>query len=158
MTNTSLNICTFNCAGLRDRNKLNSILRLIEKKKVDVALLQETHLIEKDRGYIEKNWKGTVHLNGSSTNSKGLITLFSKTLAPENIEIIYSDDRTIVSECKFDKEIKAVITNVYAPNNNRDKNQYFIHLINILKNILRNRNEYSLLCAGDYNTVKDRSN
>ena len=155
MTNTFLNICTSNCAGLRDKNKLHSILRLIEEKKVDIALLQETHLVKNDRNYIEKIWKGTVHLSGSSTNSKGLITLFSKSLAPESIEILHTDDRTIVSACKLDKEIKTIITNVYAPNNNRDKNQYFIHLINILKDILRNRNEYSLLCAGDYNTVKD---
>ena len=155
MANPSIKLCTFNCAGLREKSKLCSVLKLIEDKRADIAMLQETHLIESDRLYIEKIWKGTVHLSGINTNSKGLITLFSKNIDAESIEILYSDDRTIISTCVLDDRIKTVVANVYAPNDNREKVNYFIHLINILKEKIRNRNDCTLLCGGDFNTVKD---
>ena len=155
MANLNFKICSFNCAGLRERKKLCNVLKLFEDKKADIVMLQETHLLEKDRTYLEKIWKGTVHLSGDRTNSKGLLTLFSKKIDPENIEIIHKDERTLVSTCELDKKTKVVVTNVYAPNNNKDKISYFKQLINILKEKLINRDEYCLICAGDFNTVKD---
>ena len=78
MANKNIKICTLNCAGLREKSKLFSILKVLKDKKADVAMLQETHLVKSDLNFIENIWKGTVHLTGTYTNNKGLITLFSK--------------------------------------------------------------------------------
>ena len=121
MANNALKICTFNCSGLRDRIRLCSILRLIEGKKVDIAMLQETHITELDRAYIEGIWKGTVHIQGESTNSKGIMTLFSKNLDPENINLIYSEDRIMLSTYEKDKDTRFIIQNIYAPNSDAVK-------------------------------------
>ena len=59
-----------------------------------------------------------------------------------------------MSTCTLDN-IKTIITNVYAPNNDNEKVNYFLQLLNIIKDKVRNRDEYTLLCGGDFNTVKN---
>ena len=56
-----LKILSLNVQGLRNNYKLKSVLRTLKQEKVDIVLLQETYLMEKDLPMIEKLWDGPIH-------------------------------------------------------------------------------------------------
>ena len=152
-----LKICTFNASGLRSKNKLNSVLRIMKEYKIDIVMLQETHLVERDRFYLEKIWNGTVHMSGESTQSKGLLTLFSKSIATGNIKKICKDDRTIISTITMPDQKNFLIVNIYGPNNNDEKIKHMNYLLHKLKTTITNITDHHLICAGDFNIVRNNS-
>ena len=74
----NLKICSFNASGLREKQKLNTLLNYFKTNKADIIFIQESHLVLDDKGYLNRVWGDNYHLSGESRNSKGLITLFSK--------------------------------------------------------------------------------
>ena len=49
-----LKILSLNVQGLRNNYKLKSVLRTLKQEKVDIVLLQENYLMEKDLPMLEK--------------------------------------------------------------------------------------------------------
>ena len=152
-----LKICSFNASGLRVKEKLSTLLDYFKQINADVILLQETHLIQDDRGYLDKEWGYDYHLYGNSKNSKGLLTLFSKKIKTENIKLIDSSDRYIISYLNIEEKNKLILVNIYAPNDNKEKIYFFNNLSCIIRKVMYNKNDHSLICAGDFNTVLDNN-
>ena len=94
---SKLKICSFNASGLREKPKFISILNYMKNSKMDVILLQETHLVDDDINYLKKVWQGEFHLSGDTTNSKGVLTLFAKHISRESIVFVNKTDRIITS-------------------------------------------------------------
>ena len=122
-----LKICSFNASGLRIKQKLITLLQYFKSIKADIIFLQETHLIDKDKEYISKIWENEFHLYGECTNSKGILTLFSNNINRDNIKLISSSDRYIIS-CINSKDRNYLVVNTYAPNDNKDKLYFFNHI------------------------------
>ena len=151
----NLKICSFNASGLRVKQKLNTLLYYFKSNKYDIILLQEAHLVADDIEYIKKIWRGVFHLSGNYRNSKGLITFFNKNLNKETISVITSDERYIIS-CINNKEgIKQIIVNIYAPNDDNEKIIFYDKVSLLMRQVLLEKPDYSLICAGDFNTVHD---
>ena len=116
-----LKICSFNASGLRNKQKFKSVLKYFKQNKVDIIFLQETHLVQDDRDYVNKIWEGDYHLSGESKNSKGLLTLFSKNVRTENITLIKSAERYIISCVNIEKDKNIILINIYAPNECKER-------------------------------------
>ena len=108
-----LKVCSFNASGLRNRQKLNTLLNYFKTNKADIVFLQETHLVQEDKDYISRVWGGEVHLSGENRNSKGIITLFSKNIKREDISLISFSDRCIVSCLNTKGDRKYLLINIY---------------------------------------------
>ena len=126
----------------------------MKENKIDIVMLQETHLVESDRFYLEKIWNGAIHMSGESTQSKGLLTLFSKSIATGNIKKIFSDDRKIISSITSDQK-NFLIVNIYGPYNNDEKIKHINNLLHKLKTTITNITDHHLICAGDFNIVRN---
>ena len=150
-----LKICSFNASGLRVKEKLNTLLDYFKQINADVTFLQETHLVQDDRDYINKVWGDGYHLYGNSKNSKGLITLFNKKIKTENIKLIASSDRYIISYINIGGGKKLILVNIYAPNDNREKIYFFNNISCEIRKAMLNKNDHSIICGGDFNTVHD---
>lgn len=126
-----ITITSWNVKGLRSPNKRSKILRHLKKLDTDVALLQETHLAEKDLNRLKKTWVGEVIGSTGTGKTAGVIILLNKRI-PYNVTKIEREDDgrriSIVLTQRNDPRNRTMqITNLYAPNN-PDKN-YFRDLL-----------------------------
>ena len=60
----SFNIVSFNVRGLNSPNKRTKVLDYIRRKKVDVALLQETHIRLEDTSRVQNRFYKSVSRKG----------------------------------------------------------------------------------------------
>ena len=99
MENT-IKFLTWNIAGLCKPSKRKTIFRLPKGENFTFSALQQTYLKHEDLGQIEREWAGVIHQAPGSNKSKGLLTLFSNKVKKEDIKLIKSSDRFIISELK----------------------------------------------------------
>ena len=138
-----------NVRGLREKMKRNIIFEQM-KEKADIIFLQETHSTpdQEERWKTESGCK-TLFSHGSS-NARGVMILFSKSLDMEIIESTTDEDgRYIIIKCII-QGTKFLIYNIYAPNN---KTEHKIFLSNLKEKVcLDENNEFEYkIGAGDWN-------
>lgn len=114
-----LKIITWNVQGMKQPQKRSKILRHLRKHKADIALLQETHLLEPDFQRLKKWWVGRVEGSPAVGRKAGVVTLIRKSLP---YTIIHVDrDRegrrvTITIQPENPTPNTTIkITNLYAP-------------------------------------------
>ena len=94
-----LSFLTLNVQGLRKFKTRRALFRYFKSSNLDVVALQETYLLNEDLEQIENEWDGTVHMSPATTKrSKGLLTLFSKSICKSKIKIILNEDRILSSQ------------------------------------------------------------
>ena len=149
----SLKVVSMNVRGLRNPRKRRTLFHAFKKDKYDIICLQETHLIESDLPMIKKEWPFPVHLVAGTSNSKGLITLFSNKLSSSNINMKYVNERCMISQVLVNSE-NVLIYNIYAPCVESEKPKFLIFIKNLV--VLNTFNEQDhILIVGDFNTVLD---
>jgi exonuclease III len=143
-------IMTFNTNGLGDNLKLKRLLRKIEPivEKGGLALLQETHIVKTD--YLKILWKNKFASNCVSTNSAGVIILYSN-----DFEMIdsYSDNegRILIIAIK-NEDRKVIVVNTYFPNNHRQSLEFANKLYEEILRFQQNFPEFDTVYTGDINT------
>ena len=152
-----INILSINIQGLRNNKKLKSVLRSINQEKIDIALIQETYLTDNDIPILEKLWPGVFHLAQGSTRSKGLLTLFTKKFKNDDIQMFFKSERIMVSKIKTSDAGFVYITNIYGPFYNSEKCTFLGDLSKKIKHIMEQADFVSIVCAGDFNIVKDNN-
>ena len=95
---------SFNTQGLNNKKKRNAILRNLKRENFTVVAIQESHLTERDIEIMNKEWGGIIHASHGTNRSKGLITLFNKSISPDNIKLLATTDRTIISSLQFNSQ------------------------------------------------------
>ena len=70
ITNTKLCIISLNINGLFDENKRQNLFQILENKKADIILLQETHSKIEEEKKWQKKWKGKSFWHSGNTESK----------------------------------------------------------------------------------------
>jgi exonuclease III len=141
---------TFNTNGLGDNLKLKRLLRKIEPivEKGGLALLQETHIVKTD--YLKILWKNKFASNCVSTNSAGVIILYSN-----DFEMIdsYSDNegRILIIAIK-NEDRKVIVVNTYFPNNHRQSLEFANKLYEEILRFQQNFPEFDTVYTGDINT------
>ena len=84
------------------------------------VLLQETHIIDDE--YLKMIWKHKYIMNGFTTNSAGVITLFNSKYDIKHVEKD-KEGRRIIAVLEED-ESKFIIANLYFPNDHRIANSF----------------------------------
>ena len=75
----TLTIATINANGMRDNFKRNVLFDyLINRRKFNIALIQETHSEEEDEVLWRKQWAGEIHFSHGTRHSKGVAIFILK--------------------------------------------------------------------------------
>ena len=76
-----LRINSYNCRGLRDKNKRLSVFAWIKDSNQGISLLQKSHSTLTDELKWQGEWGGKIYFSHGELNAKGVTILI-----PKNIE------------------------------------------------------------------------
>lgn len=141
-----LRIVTFNARGLLNVNKFDKVKEMCQQE--DIILLQETNWREGCINEMRKRWKGEfLYNNGDERYGRGVAILIRENSGINGKEI-YKDKvgKCMAVEITFEEK-NILFVNVHAPNEEKEKREYF----NMVKRFLRNYKDIIML--GDFNTV-----
>ena len=120
-----LSISSFNCRGLRDKLKRNSVFNWLKSKYLGLFFLQETHSIGTDESIWTKEWNGKIYFSHGNSQSKGVAVLIPEVLVGiVNVSQVTSDPegRFIVLDCEIEGNAM-VLFNIYAPTKDKVNSQ-----------------------------------
>ena len=152
-----MKIGTLNVNGLNAnrgpaRLKLTSLDMLIQKHKIDILLLQETHIDKLDLGKkIAEQLGGNMFwsLTGDPL-SKGAAIFISKS-CNANIVKFHHDIEGRLIYVDIDKGLNYRLVNIYAPNDPLRRKEFFNNLIYAFNT------SRQIILGGDFNCVADTS-
>ena len=155
----SLIFRTNNCRGLRDDKTRNDYFHWLKSRPIGIEFLQETHChLRKEAVKWGREWstnKNDSYWSLGTNRSKGVAILFHPKLREAGIDIsnVITDPngRYIKLMLKIGNCVFRVL-NVYAPNNERDRVNFFLSLHDIL---LDDFSEAENVAGGDWNCVMD---
>uniref|UniRef100_A0A3P9LGY2 exodeoxyribonuclease III n=1 Tax=Oryzias latipes TaxID=8090 RepID=A0A3P9LGY2_ORYLA len=95
--------------------KRKKILSSLKKDKVQIAFLQETHLVDKEHMKLKRDWVGQAHYSSFSSNSRGVAVLIHKSV-PFVLETCKKDPegRYILLHGTI-QDVHLTMMNIYAP-------------------------------------------
>lgn len=110
-----LNILVWNCGGLNAPHKRASALGLFKKKNVDIALLQETHLLKADTGRLANRFYHTVAFSSADSKTTG-VSIVARRNLPVKVLSSCADDRgrIVIARVEFQTR-KIPLVSAYAP-------------------------------------------
>ena len=147
----SLKISTLNVRGFKNKKKRTTLIRTFKDDHSDIIALQETHhLSDSERDELKLQWGGTVHYSWESNRSKGLVTLFNKKFAEEDISLVFKSDRVLISSIMINKD-KLFVINIYSPCISKEKIPFLDSLLGIIVNSIGDDNWGNIICLGDFN-------
>lgn len=128
----SLNILSLNVNGLNSAIKRTRVLEYIYRKKVDIALIQETHLKQCDVARFQNKHYRLIASSCAINKTKGVCILLNRKISC-NVNITGNDENgrlAFAHVCIFDH--KLAFTSIYCPNEpDRD---FFSYIGNTLLN------------------------
>ena len=157
---SDLKICTFNCCSARSNFE---IIKGLCSEGFDIIFLQETFLIEEKLGlldHIDYNYHSigipavyseNVLSSLKGRPSGGLACLFKKN-APFSIEIIKSDARYGIINCKLNSQ-NIILVNVYMPYDDHTPEcvANYVEILAYIENSVDNIMYDGIYICGDYN-------
>lgn len=143
---------TLNIRSIQNPNKASIMKEWLIKQKLDIVLLQETHLHDDNLKHL-KDWPYDIHISAGKSNSCGVATLISKNL---NYTINWDkhDDkgRILALNAKINNE-DIIIINCYFPTKDKQKDQTLT--LKKLESIVSEFSSESFVIGGDFNVVMD---
>ncbi len=157
--NNSLEIITYNCNGLSQREKRRRVLQKVRKvtNNGGIVMLQETHLMKEE--LISVVFKDKFQLNEYKSNSAGVATLYSN----DYDLLLTSKDKNgrILLTVLEKKGEKYIVINVYCPNDHKLSVDFVEEVYFRILDALNNHPDCHIILAGDFNcclTDKDYLN
>jgi len=142
-----LKIISYNARGLKGNNKRAKVINWAKRKKFDIMAIQESHFLEDNRTFWEKDWKGKILSSEGKGNKKGVTLLFAEDLNHKLIrEFKDKHGRWIILHMEIN-DITYTIATYYGPN--KDHPYHVQTMIRKLKEIDNNN---TIVC-GDFNFV-----
>lgn len=77
-SNKEIRLISLNVNGINITTKRRLVFKTLKKYKFAILCLQETHVPENLKQVVECQWGGRVEIYGTSAQTGGLMTLFSK--------------------------------------------------------------------------------
>ena len=150
MATNELNILTLNTQGILNQNIRRKLFAWLVDIKVDIILLQETHLTSKNEHYFNSGWKGGyIHSLTDSAHSRGTSILFRPGLELDIINHHCSDDgRRVLANIKYKDEIVTIVS-AYAPNSENERKHFFKRLKTWVNQTALNAD--NIIIGGDMN-------
>ena len=148
--NITLN--SFNCRGLRDKQKRINIFTWLKRHHNGITLLQETHSALSDEVDWSREWGGKIIFSHGSTNSRGVAILIPESFKLSlEVTLTFKDNsgRILMLECNIENN-KFVIINVHAPT--KGKLDMQLEFFANLKNLIDEHCDKAMIIGGDFNT------
>ena len=143
-------IITLNVRGIAERKKRRAIFNYY-RQRADIICLQETHSIDEDEDIWTAEWNGLTFFSHGRRDSCGVCILISKNLGYKVNNVAKDREGRILCveiQSYTDKEDKATICNIYAPNS--DDPSFFTKILKISEDMCEQR-----VIIGDFNVVMD---
>ena len=152
----NLKIITMNVRGIRNSKKRKSLFQTFKLGKYDIICLQETHITYNDIKLIENEWGTNFHISEGSTHSKGLLTLFGRTLDLDNVNLAFKSDRSLISIVTIDN-LNISVANFYRPCGILEKRIFLDKFKTDINKISNDFGIANIVALGDFNVVMDNS-
>lgn len=112
----SLIFMTWNVRGLNNPQKIRNVFAYLDRHKVDVACIQETHLTQSSEDRVGTRWASFRKASSYSTYARGVLILIKRGI-PFTLLISITDDqgRYIITQGNFGGTILTLV-NTYGPN------------------------------------------
>lgn len=141
-----INIISWNVKGLNSPIKRTRVLEFLQRHRVSIAFLQETHLRQEDiRRFQNRRFKVIAH-SCANTKSKGVLILADRSLQIHLDHIDDSSGRFVLVVGTFNNT-RLLLSSIYAPN---DFDPTFLSSI---QNSLLLFPDTQLILGGDFNSV-----
>ena len=147
--NNNLKMVSLNVNGLNNTNKRNKIINKFKREKMQVVLLQETHLSNKEHEKLKRfGFKNTFYSSyNKQSNRRGVAILVANTTKFElTKEICDKDGRYILIKGKLEDQLVTLIS-VYAP---PESGKPFFET---LFSVINKEAEGIWICGGDINVT-----
>ena len=108
-----LRLFSANVRGLRQPLKRLDFWKKFQELKSSIIFLQETHLINKDKDQLQKEWNVEFFLSGSSTNCKGVAIIIIPNFEYKILEFLPDKDgRYIFLTIEIDSKLTLTLVKV----------------------------------------------
>ena len=145
-----MKFATLNCNGFKSLRKLESVQYYLEKYRLDILFLQETHVDNLKLGKeIEQSLGGKILWSLGQTDSRGVGIFVSNRCQTEIIKFHHDVEGRLVY-VDIDREGDQYrLINIYAPNDPRARKQFFKDLIYVVNT------RRTILMGGDFNVIEN---
>lgn len=144
-------IASLNVNGARDPLKRAELYELLKVKRLDVALLQETHSDLVNAAEWGLEWAGLSLLSHNTSVSGGVAILFANNFMPISYELLeVIPGRLLKVRALFENHVLNIIC-VYAPTNASERVGFLSQLSTLIAGC--SSDEY-LFVGGDYNCTE----
>uniref|UniRef100_A0A674MSZ3 Endonuclease/exonuclease/phosphatase domain-containing protein n=1 Tax=Takifugu rubripes TaxID=31033 RepID=A0A674MSZ3_TAKRU len=121
----------------------------LKRKNIDIALLQETHLLKADMGRFADRFFHTIAFSSAGTKTKGVAIVVRRSL-PVKIATSWADESGRVAIAQIEVHSRKIaLISLYAPDDFR-KDFY-----NLITTKMRELTDYSFIVGADFNAVWD---
>ena len=144
-------IITFNVNGLASTgssvSKRRKIFSWLKRKQCDIALLQETHCVNRNAPFWKSEWGGQCFFNNGTSSSGGVCTLIKPNA---NISILnkFEDGEGRIQFLELEvNNFNILVGNIYCPN--RDETE----TMTTVNEWIGQNSGCPVILGGDFNTV-----
>ena len=113
---SSTKIITLNVKEINHVVKRRKLLSMLKKDRVQVALLQETHLTDTEHLKLKRDWVGQIYYSSFNSRSRGAAILIHKCLPFTLDKVVRDTEGRFVIITGFLYGERVLIGSVYAPN------------------------------------------
>ena len=146
---SNIKICSFNVRGLNETKKRRDVFDWLQKKGLDIYLLQETHATPSTKQIWENEWGYKCFFSCYAGNSRGTAILFKNSFQYTVHKEIYDPEGRYIILSLTINDVKLVLANIYGPNT--DDPLFF----NMIKTKLGEFDKDKIVIGGDFNVVQD---
>ena len=144
-----LKISTFNCRGLGERNKRNTILSWLKRSYSGIIFLQETHSTKANEKYWNTIWKGNIEYCHGNSTARGVAILISPSVDITINEIIRDNTgRFILLDTNYNDQ-NLILINIYAPT--KDKTNLQKDFFQFVHKTVSEYADKNIILGGDFN-------
>ena len=139
---------SLNVRGLRDERKRREIFGFLKRKQFDIIYIQESHSSSEIESTWIKEWGAEISFSHHNSKARGTMTLFGKGI--KRLTHWADDNGRIDVNIIQTNNDKFLCINVYAPNVDNERTEFFNTL---LTTIITNFPNEKVLMAGDFNVT-----
>ncbi|KAM7369499.1 hypothetical protein PAMP_000739 [Pampus punctatissimus] len=144
----SLNCISYNVKGINSPIKRKKILNQLKKMHCSIAMIQETHLTEKEHLKLKREWVDQVYSSSFENRRKrGVAILLNRSVYFSHVKTIDDKEGRFVIVIGTIGGSKVTLVNLYAPN--EDCPNFF----KMIASLLADKAEGIILIGGDFNCI-----
>ena len=146
---TMCRLASVNAQGLRSSDRRQAAFHFFQRHKYDIIFIQETHWTADLYSTIKRDWIGDIFCNNGTESSRGVAILVSPHFNYTHLNTSHdSSGRILAVTIQFDDHYLHLV-NLYAPNSDSERRQFFSTLDPYLSST------YNNIIGGDFNCIEN---